>query len=114
MFYGWVYGKWMLWTELGLCGVIPALILMIPALRNAPFLFYIACILNCVGVTINRYVFTVQTIAFPALPFDKWYVYMPNWAEWATSLMIVAYGALLLSLSYRYLPIFPQERELNS
>jgi molybdopterin-containing oxidoreductase family membrane subunit len=55
----------------------------------------------------------VQTIAFPAMPFDKWYTYVPNWAEIATSLMILAYGAVVVSLAYRYLPVFPQEAGLN-
>ena len=56
---------------------------------------------------------TVQTIAIPLMPFDSWQVYVPNWAEWATSGMIVAYGFLVMSLSYRYLPVFPQEKMLN-
>jgi molybdopterin-containing oxidoreductase family membrane subunit len=33
--------------------------------------------------------------------------------EYASSIMIVAYGFLVLTLVYRYLPLFPQERELN-
>ncbi|MGE4506950.1 MAG: molybdopterin oxidoreductase, partial [Desulfovibrionaceae bacterium] len=68
---------------------------------------------DCTGIVINRYVFTVQTIALPVMPFDKWYTYAPNWAEIATSAMILAYGGLVLALSYRYLPVFPQEKELN-
>jgi molybdopterin-containing oxidoreductase family membrane subunit len=63
---------------------------------------------------INRFVQTVQTSAHPVLPFDDWQIYIANWAEWSTTLMILAYGALLLSLSYRYLPIFPKEKQLNS
>ncbi len=113
MFYGVAYGKWMMFTEIVLCGVVPAIMLITPAIRNRPFLLYTAALLDCAGVTINRYVFTVQTIAFPAMPFDKWFVYYPNWVEWASSIMIVAYGFLVLSLSYRYLPVFPQERRLN-
>jgi molybdopterin-containing oxidoreductase family membrane subunit len=27
---------------------------------------------------------------------------------------VVGYGILLFSLSYRYLPLFPKERELNA
>ncbi|HCO12290.1 MAG TPA: molybdopterin oxidoreductase [Desulfonauticus sp.] len=108
-----VYGKWLLWAELGLCGVIPAILLVVPKFRNIPFLLYTAAILDCIGIVINRFVFTVQTIAFPVMPFDKWYSYVPNWAEWATTFEILAYGALVLSLSYRYLPVFPQEKELN-
>jgi molybdopterin-containing oxidoreductase family membrane subunit len=31
----------------------------------------------------------------------------------ATTILPVAYGVILISISYRYLPIFPQEAELN-
>lgn len=113
MFYGIAYGKWMMFTEIVLCGVLPAIMLITPSIRNKPALLYTAALLDCAGITINRYVFTVQTIAFPAMPFDKWFIYYPNWVEWASSIMIVAYGFLVLSLSYRYLPVFPQERGLN-
>jgi molybdopterin-containing oxidoreductase family membrane subunit len=113
MFYGMVYGKWLLYTEIVLCGVVPAIMLITPSMRNRPGLLYTAAILDCIGVSLNRYIFTVQTIAFPAMPFDQWQVYAPNWVEYASSIMIVAYGFLVLSLVYRYLPLFPQERELN-
>jgi len=114
MFYGMIYGKWLLWSEIVLCGVVPAIMLITPAIRNRPALLYTAAILDCIGVSLNRYIFTVQTIAFPAMPFDSWRTYAPNWVEYASSIMIVAYGFLVLSLVYRYLPLFPQERELNS
>jgi len=113
MFYGVAYGKWLLWTEIVICGVIPAIMLVTPSIRNRPALLYTAALLDCLGVSLNRYIFTVQTIAFPAMPFDKWYVYYPNWVEYASSIMIVAYGFLVLSLSYRYLPVFPMETKLN-
>ncbi len=113
MFWGTIYGKWMFYGELFVCGLLPALLLIIPAVRKRPFLLYSLAILDCLGIVINRYVFTVQTIAFPALPFDSWYAYVPNWAEWAPSCMILAYGVLVMSLAYRYLPVFPQEKELN-
>ncbi|MCJ2163242.1 MULTISPECIES: menaquinone reductase integral membrane subunit QrcD [unclassified Pseudodesulfovibrio] len=113
MFYGLVYGKWLMFSEIVLCGVVPAIMLIVPAIRNRPGLLYTAAILDCIGVSLNRYIFTVQTIAFPAMPFDSWQVYVPNWVEYASSIMIIAYGFLVLSLVYRYLPLFPQERELN-
>jgi molybdopterin-containing oxidoreductase family membrane subunit len=47
------------------------------------------------------------------MPFDQWEIYIPTWQEWAPTAGLIAYGALLLSLSYRYLPMFPRERELN-
>ncbi|GAB6124930.1 menaquinone reductase integral membrane subunit QrcD [Humidesulfovibrio idahonensis] len=113
MFYGVIYGKWLMFTEIILCGLVPAIMLITPSIRNNPTLLYTAGILDCIGITLNRYLFTVQAIAIPLLPFDNWQTYAPNWAEWATSGMIVAYGFLVMSLSYRYLPVFPQERAMN-
>jgi molybdopterin-containing oxidoreductase family membrane subunit len=113
MFYGVIYGKWLMFTEIILCGLVPAIMLITPSIRNNPTLLYTAGILDCIGVTLNRYLFTVQAIAIPVMPFDSWQTYAPNWAEWATSGMIVAYGFLVMSLSYRYLPVFPQEKGLN-
>jgi len=113
MFYGVIYGKWLMFSEIILCGLVPAIMLITPSIRNNPTMLYTAGILDCIGITLNRYLFTVQAIAIPVLPFDNWQTYAPNWAEWATSGMIVAYGFLVMSLSYRYLPVFPQERAMN-
>ena len=113
MFFGTIYGKWLMFAEIILCGVVPAIMLITPSIRNNPRMLYTAGILDCIGICLNRYLFTVQTIAIPLLPFDKWQTYAPNWAEWSTSGMIVAYGFLVMSLSYRYLPVFPQEKAMN-
>jgi len=112
-FYGWIYGKWLLFTELIICGIVPCYMLLNKNMRANPTLLYTAAILNCTGITINRYVLTVQNLAMPSMPFDQWVTYTPNWAEWAPTFLVIAYGASLLSLSYRYLPVFPQEIELN-
>jgi molybdopterin-containing oxidoreductase family membrane subunit len=112
-FFSGPYGWWLLVAELGICGVIPAIILLIPKAREDEVLLIFACILNCAGIVINRFVFTVQTLAAPVMPFDTWQIYIPTWQEWAPTAALLAYGALLLSLSYRYLPVFPRERELN-
>jgi hypothetical protein len=47
------------------------------------------------------------------MSFDTWAMYVPSWQEVATTILPVAYGVILIMISYRYLPIFPQERELN-
>ena len=47
------------------------------------------------------------------LPFEDWFTYLPSWQEVATTILPVAYGVIMISISHRYLPIFPQERELN-
>ena len=112
MFHGWVYGKWLLWLEL-LCAALPAVFLVVPALRRIPSVFYAMLILSCVSITLNRYLMTVQALAIPVMPFDSWQTYVPNWAEWGACALVVAYSGMVLSLAYRYLPIFPQEKGLN-
>ncbi len=111
--YGGSYGIWLLWAEIGICGIIPAIILLIPQLRDRDFWLISACLLDCTGIIINRFVFTVQTLAIPVLPFDKFFTYVPTWQEWAPMFGVLAFGGLVVSFSYRYLPIFPQERKLN-
>ncbi len=105
------YGKGLLFLELGVCGVVPAVMFLVAKWRKIPWVLYTAAFLGSIGVVINRYVFTVQALAIPVMPFDTWENYTANWAEWSTTLMIVAYGFLVLSLSYRYLPLFPQEEK---
>ncbi|MFW6388817.1 MAG: molybdopterin oxidoreductase, partial [Desulfohalobiaceae bacterium] len=107
------YGKWLIWAELGICGILPALLLVLPSLRNRAPLLYLGAFLTCAGVVLNRLVFTIQTLAMPVMPFDQWFTYFPHWTEMATCAMALAYGAIVVSLAYRYLPVFPQEKQLN-
>jgi molybdopterin-containing oxidoreductase family membrane subunit len=72
-----------------------------------------AAAMACAGVALNRYIQTVQTLALPTLPFDKFLSYTPSWQEIGTFLAVVAYGVLVYSYSFRYLQIFPEERELK-
>jgi molybdopterin-containing oxidoreductase family membrane subunit len=46
------------------------------------------------------------------MPFDRLLLYWPSWQEFAAFGFVVAYGMLVYSFSYRYLMLFPQEREL--
>jgi molybdopterin-containing oxidoreductase family membrane subunit len=57
---------------------------------------------------------TLQTLSLPTLAFDPFRTYLPSWQEVASLGGVVAYGVLLYSLSFRYLPLFPSERELES
>ena len=70
-------------------------------------------ILPVIGVSLNRWVMVLQVLAIPVMPFDHWALYLPSWQEVATTLLPVCYGIILVLICYRYLPIFPQERELN-
>ena len=107
------YGFWLMVAELGVFGILPALMLLNRRIRMSPGWLAFACLLTCTGVVFNRFVMTVVSLALPVLPFDRLATYWPSWQEWAPALAILAYGALIISLSYRYLPVFPQEKELN-
>lgn len=112
MFNGFIYGQWLFWAEL-LFALVPAVCLIIPSIRRKPAAMYSLMILGCISITLNRYLMTVQALAIPVMPFDSWQSYMPNWAEWGACALVFAYAAIVISLSYRYLPLFPQEKELN-
>ena len=55
----------------------------------------------------------MQTLALPTLSFDPFLSYWPSWQETGTFLAVVAYGVLVYSFSFRYLTLFPQEKELE-
>jgi menaquinone reductase, integral membrane subunit len=110
---GSAYGLWIFILEVGICGVLPALILITPKLRRTQSTLWLAVFLGVIGVCLNRWVMVLQVLAIPVLPFENWFTYLPSWQEIATTILPVAYGVILISISYRYLPIFPQERELN-
>ena len=108
------YGIWILIAEIVVCGVIPAAILLTPKGRSNSTLLFTAVSLACIGVLINRWVMVLQVMAAPVMTFENWVMYIPSWQEVATTILPVAYGVILVMISFRYLPIFPQERELNS
>lgn len=112
-FYREPYGMWLLFSELYLFGLVPAVILLIPKARDNDFWLVVGCLCACIGVVINRFTFTVQTLAVPVLPFEDFVVYAPTWQEWAVAAAVLAYGVILYSLAYRYLHLFPREAELN-
>jgi molybdopterin-containing oxidoreductase family membrane subunit len=112
-YYAWrPFGTWILFAEIGLFGVVPALILITPKLRAHTGWLISAAAMACVGVALNRFVQTVQTLAVPTLSFDKFMTYSPSWQETGTFLAVVAYGVLVYSFSFRYFRVFPEEREL--
>jgi Ni/Fe-hydrogenase subunit HybB-like protein len=107
------YGVWLVVAEIVVFGIVPAIILLIPKARQNEGWLVAGCLMNCTGIILNRFVFTVVTLAIPVMPFDKFVSYMPTWQEWGIALAVVGYGFILFSLSYRYLPVFPKERDLN-
>ncbi len=108
-----LYGIWILVLEIVIFGVVPAAILITEKGRRHPILFITAMVLAVLGICLNRWVMVLQVMAVPVLPFEGWPMYFPSWQEIATTLIPVTYGIVFIALAYRYLPIFPQEQELN-
>jgi molybdopterin-containing oxidoreductase family membrane subunit len=113
-YYSWhPFGTWILLAEIVLCGLAPALVLLTPRLRARRAWLVSAAALACCGVALNRFVQTVQTLALPTLPFDRFLSYWPSWQEVGAVVAVLAYGVLVYSFSFRYLQLFPEERELK-
>ena len=70
-------------AEIVFCGFLPAGILLIRAATKGGLDFTAAAALVCGGVLLNRFVLTVQTLAYPTLPFDEFVSYLPSWQEFA-------------------------------
>jgi Ni/Fe-hydrogenase subunit HybB-like protein len=107
------YGVWLMVAEIGVFGIIPAILLITPTLRQRNNLMVIGALMNVIGIVLNRFTFTIQTLAIPVMPFDTFMTYFPTWQEWGIAIGSIGYGILVFSLSYRYLPMFPQEPELS-
>ena len=106
------FGTWILFAEVVLRGLVPAVLLLSRRVRARTGLLVLAAVMACAGVVLNRYVMTIQTLALPSLPFDSFLSYSPSWQETAAFLAVLGYGVLLYSISFRWLNLFPEEREL--
>jgi len=107
------FGGWILFAEIVVFGLVPALILLRRRLRESHGWLLSAAALVCAGIALNRFVMTIQTLALPTLPFDPFMSYLPSWQETATFLGVFGYGILIYSFSFRYLTLFPQEKDLQ-
>jgi molybdopterin-containing oxidoreductase family membrane subunit len=107
------YGIWLVVCEIAIFGIIPAIVLWVPKARRHQGWLITACLLTCTGIVLNRFVFIIVTLAIPVMPFDRFWSYLPTWQEWGIAMAVIGYGFLLFSAAYRYLPVFPKERELN-
>jgi molybdopterin-containing oxidoreductase family membrane subunit len=108
------FSIWILIAEIVVCGWIPAFLLISKKVRAHTGWLVLSATLACAGIVLNRFVMTIQTLALPTLPFDQYLTYTPSWQEIMMFLAVLAYGVLLYSCSFRYLTLFPQERELQS
>jgi menaquinone reductase, integral membrane subunit len=82
-----LYGKWILFTEIIICGFLPGLLLVFKSTRENAKLRVTALVLGIIGVCLNRWVMVLQTLAAPVMPFDSWVLYIPSWQEVATTIL---------------------------
>ena len=108
-----LFGTWVLFLELTVFGMLPATILLGRERVKRTGWLVAGGLLTCLGVTFNRFVVTMQTLSVPTMSFDAFMIYWPSLQEWAVLLGVLAYGVILYSLSFRYLNLFPRERELQ-
>ena len=107
------FGTWTLFVEVVVFGLIPGWMLISTRVQKNHGVMLTAAMMACIGIALNRFLLTIQTQALPTLPFDRFLSYSPSWEESATFLSVVAYGVIVYSLSYRYLNLFPKERDLS-
>jgi Ni/Fe-hydrogenase subunit HybB-like protein len=107
------FGTPILFAEIVVFGLLPAFLLSYR--KTAAHRGWLLCgaAMGCMGVLLNRFVLTVQTLAVPTLPFDEFLSYIPSWQEVASFAGVIAYGVILYSLSYRYLALFPKGDETH-
>jgi Ni/Fe-hydrogenase subunit HybB-like protein len=104
------FGTPILFVEIVVFGLVPAFLLLYRRIRYERAWLLTAAAMACAGVLLNRFVLTVQTLALPTLPFDEFLTYTPSWQEVASFAGVIAYGVIVYSLSYRYLPLFAQPK----
>ena len=107
------FGTWVLFAEIAIFGLLPAMIFIWPKGRQSMGWMISGALLACGGIVINRFVATIQTLALPTLKFEPMMLYVPSWQEVAAFVAVLSYGVIVYSLSFRYLNLFPQERELQ-
>lgn len=109
-----MFGAWVLFLELTVFGLLPATILLNRRRVEKMSWLIAGGFLTCFGVAFNRFVFTLQTLSVPTMSFDRFMIYWPSQQEWGVLAGVFAYGVILYSLSFRYLNLFPRERELQT
>jgi Ni/Fe-hydrogenase subunit HybB-like protein len=90
------------WVEVGLCVIVPALLMAQPRVRAHKNALFAAAALVVSGGILNRLnvsVFGLWDFTGP--------VYVPSFSEVTLSLALVTVGAVIFALAVKYLPVFP-------
>jgi Ni/Fe-hydrogenase subunit HybB-like protein len=94
------------WVELGLCALLPGLLLLSPKIRAGKDALFAIGALVVMGGILNR----LNVSIFGLWPFTG-PVYFLSWMEIVLSLALVSFGAAVFIVVVKYLPVFPVEGE---
>jgi Ni/Fe-hydrogenase subunit HybB-like protein len=96
------------WIELGLCAMLPAILLSQPSIRaRSRALFAIAALVVCGGILnrLNVSIFGLLNYTGP--------VYFPSWMEIVLTAAMFTFGAAVFVVLAKLLPVFPAEAEVE-
>jgi Ni/Fe-hydrogenase subunit HybB-like protein len=106
---------WVVEVLMGL--IIPAIILLTPALRRRDGAVIFAMFLVIAGIIVNRWNVTLSGLIIPmdwspgAAEVFGVNSYRPAWVEWGVGVGVVAYIMVAYTLGLRYLPFFTKHDE---
>ena len=120
--------QWVFWLEWVVGGIVPFVLLVVPALRRRSAVFALASFLVLVGVYAFRIELVVGGMTTPLLhlppgialgsytpgqsSFQYSAVYHPTWVEYAILIALLSFLTLLITLGYRWLrPVERTEQE---
>jgi Ni/Fe-hydrogenase subunit HybB-like protein len=109
------FSFWVVEILLGIA--VPAILFISSRFNRNPANLVLGAGLAVIGVIINRWNVTVSGLFVPLayspgvlykLPPGR---YFPNLPEWGIACLIIGYGLLMLTLGFKFLPLFEKEEE---
>lgn len=102
--------------EILLGGIVPAVLLLIPRLRERPGSLPLATLLVVAGLVVTRWDVNLSSmfirVAYlPGQSVAPFPAYYPTWVEWATTAAILAYALLAYTWSLHLFPLFAPHPE---
>jgi c(7)-type cytochrome triheme protein len=97
----------MFWGEAGLGVLLPMALFAIPKVRRNEHGLFFAAVLTIMGFIVNR-----MNVAITGMAASSGVNYFPSVLEIAVTLSIVAAGFTLFTLAVKYLPVFPEAKEV--
>ncbi len=99
---------WLFWIEVGLCVIVPAVLMAQPRIRERSRALFGLAALVVIGGILNRLnvsVFGLWSYTGP--------VYFPSWMEIVVTAALFTFGGAAFAMLARLLPVFPVEQKLE-